>query len=504
MKLAFFAMRPFNLIAAVDQKLGIAKAGAIPWRLTSEIKHFRDVTTNVSKDGRRNAVIMGRKTWDSLPSKFRPLPTRVKIVVSRTLEPGPPSADYHICSTLEAALDLTADLKDVERVYVIGGADIYQYCLTHWSHFCHRIFLTRVSTDFQCDTFFPDHLESSSSQWFIEDQSPPQEEAGHSYSIFKYCLKNEEEMQYLNLVSKIIDSGNPKGDRTGTGTLSIFGAQMRFNLRDGRFPLLTSKRVFWRGLAEELLWFIRGETNANLLKEKDIHIWDGNGSREFLDQLGLKDREEGDLGPIYGFQWRHFGAKYTTMHADYTGQGVDQLQQVIHTLKTNPNDRRIIMSAWNPVALPDMALPPCHCFCQFYVANGELSCQMYQRSCDMGLGVPFNIASYALLTRLIAQVPGEMAGYQSGEPTCTPTTSSPSASSSPDPRGRSPRWSSAGPRSASRISALKTSRSSTTTPCRPSRWPWPSDPEPRPAPPPLHLFHWLMTPLLLTLPPAGS
>jgi len=219
-------------------------------------------------------------------------------------------------------------------------------------------------------------------------------------------LGNPEEMQYLDAIRKIMARGNQKGDRTGTGTKSIFGMQMRYSLREDTMPLLTTKRVFWRGVAEELLWFIRGSTNAKLLAEKDVHIWDANGSREFLDNLGLTDREEGDLGPVYGFQWRHFGAEYTTMHADYEGQGVDQLQQVIDKIKTNPNDRRIIMSAWNPKDLPKMALPPCHALVQFYVADGELSCQLYQRSADMGLGVPFNIASYALLTHMIAHVTG--------------------------------------------------------------------------------------------------
>ena len=194
------------------------------------------------------------------------------------------------------------------------------------------------------------------------------------------------------MVREVIAEGVKRGDRTGTGTLSVFGRQMRFDLREG-FPLLTTKRVFWRGVAEELLWFIRGSTSAKELQEKNIHIWDGNGSREFLDKNGLGHREEGDLGPVYGFQWRHFGADYQDMHADYSGQGVDQLAEVIDKIRNKPEDRRIIISAWNPAAIPEMALPPCHCFCQFYVANGELSCQLYQRSCDMGLGVPLNIAS---------------------------------------------------------------------------------------------------------------
>ncbi|KAM7347901.1 thymidylate synthase [Cochliomyia hominivorax] len=218
-------------------------------------------------------------------------------------------------------------------------------------------------------------------------------------------IENKDEQQYLDLIERIINTGVDRGDRTGVGTLSIFGAQMRFDMRNS-FPLLTTKRVFWRAVAEELLWFIHGSTDAKILQDKNIHIWDGNSDRKFLDKLGFTEREEGDLGPVYGFQWRHFGAKYRTCHDDYTNEGVDQLKDVINTIRTNPNDRRIIMSAWNPIDIPQMALPPCHCLAQFYVANGELSCQLYQRSADMGLGVPFNIASYALLTYMIAHITG--------------------------------------------------------------------------------------------------
>jgi thymidylate synthase len=221
---------------------------------------------------------------------------------------------------------------------------------------------------------------------------------------------NHEELQYLDLIKRILKEGHHRPDRTGTGTIGFFGAQMRFSLADNSFPLLTTKRTFYRGIVEELLWFIKGDTNANHLKERNIHIWDGNGSREFLDNLGFTERDEGDLGPVYGFQWRHFGAKYIDMHTDYTGQGYDQLQKVIDTLRTNPYDRRIIMSAWNPADLKLMALPPCHMFCQFYVQDGKLSCLMYQRSCDVGLGVPFNIASYSLLTIMIAHVTGLQPG----------------------------------------------------------------------------------------------
>ncbi|AMB17039.1 thymidylate synthase [Macropodid alphaherpesvirus 1] len=217
------------------------------------------------------------------------------------------------------------------------------------------------------------------------------------------------EWQYLYQVARILREGYRKGDRTGTGTLSVFGTQARYNLR-GEFPLLTTKRVYWKGVVEELLWFVRGATNTKELSSRGVKIWDAHGSRDFLDKRGFPSREEGDLGPVYGFQWRHFGAEYRGSEADYSGQGADQLQYVIDTLKRNPDDRRIVMCAWNPKDLPLMALPPCHTLCQFYVANGELSCQLYQRSGDMGLGVPFNIASYALLTYMIAHVVGLVPG----------------------------------------------------------------------------------------------
>lgn len=221
---------------------------------------------------------------------------------------------------------------------------------------------------------------------------------------------SSDELEYFRLIQDIIDKGKFKPDRTGTGTKSLFGAQMRFSLRDDTMPLLTTKRVFWRGVVEELIWFIKGSTNSNILKDKGVHIWDANGSKEFLEKYGLGHREEGDLGPVYGFQWRHFGAKYVDMHTDYSGQGIDQLNDIIGRIKKNPYDRRLILTAWNPTDIPLMALPPCHCLAQFYVNDGELSCQLYQRSADVGLGVPFNIASYALLTHMIAHLTNLKAG----------------------------------------------------------------------------------------------
>lgn len=221
---------------------------------------------------------------------------------------------------------------------------------------------------------------------------------------------NEDELQYLQLVDRVITGGVKRGDRTGVGTLSIFGALQRYDLTNNILPLLTTKRVFVRGVIEELLWMISGSTDAKVLASKGVHIWDANGSRQFLDNLGFTDRTEGDLGPVYGFQWRHCGANYVDTYTDYTDQGVDQLQNIIDLIKERPSDRRQVMCAWNPPDVPKMALPPCHCLAQFNVADGKLSCLLYQRSADLGLGVPFNIASYALLTHMIAHVTGLEAG----------------------------------------------------------------------------------------------
>ena len=191
--------------------------------------------------------------------------------------------------------------------------------------------------------------------------------------------------QYLDLVQHILDNGVLKQDRTGTGTKSIFGYQMRFNLAEG-FPLVTTKKVHLKSIIYELLWFIKGETNISYLTEHGVHIWD-----EWAD-------ENGDLGPVYGKQWRSWGST--------DGSSIDQLQQIINLIRSNPDSRRLVISAWNVGQLPEMALPPCHCLFQFNVSGNKLSCQLYQRSADVFLGVPFNIASYALLTLMVAQVCG--------------------------------------------------------------------------------------------------
>jgi dihydrofolate reductase/thymidylate synthase len=412
-----------SIIVAATAKGGIGKDGALPWRLPEDMAHFRRVTSAITEGGaskKLNAVIMGRKTWDSIPEKFRPLAGRINVVLtSAPCAVFPPGVLAE--SSVAGALKSLGARDDVEEIFVIGGQRAYEEALSMEE--CQRIYMTRVGKDVECDAFFPAFDATHYTVVHVSKTIANQE---FPYDFMVYEKKDSvmaklpsaalaaaggagqllhEEYEYLNGIREIIEKGVTMEDRTGTGTRSMFGKMMRFDLRTS-FPLLTTKRTFWRGVVEELLWFVRGDTNAKHLSEQGVKIWDANGSREFLDKRGLSHREEGDLGPVYGFQWRHFGAKYGDMHTDYTGQGVDQLAECIKKIKEDPTDRRIIISAWNPADLSLMALPPCHMFCQFYVANGELSCLMYQRSCDMGLGVPFNIASYSLLTCMMAQVCG--------------------------------------------------------------------------------------------------
>lgn len=218
---------------------------------------------------------------------------------------------------------------------------------------------------------------------------------------------SHEEFQYLDLVKRIInDPKDPVVGRGGSTTKSVFGSTSRYTLKDGTLPLLTTKKLFTRGIIEELLWMLRGSTDAKELSKKKVMIWEGHTSKEHHANCGLSHYREGDTGPLYGHQWRHFGAEYKGCDHDYTGQGVDQITNVINTLKNDPGSRRHVVCTWNPAQSNEMVLTPCHCLFQFYIDINGLSCQMYQRSADVALGVPFNIASYSLLTHIIASAVG--------------------------------------------------------------------------------------------------
>lgn len=292
---------------------------------------------------------MGRKTWESLPDKFKPLPNRLNVVLSRspTVEgANDENGMIQVFSEFEHALEKLSVNPKVNEIFVIGGSNIYDVALTKFSDLCKLIILTRINKDYPADVFMPKIDESQTFTKMHISKTYQHKDINYDYVflgnkqlintkpelipsrlIAKY--PKHPEMQYLEIIKDIIETGSAKDDRTGVGIVGKFGYQMRFDLSES-FPILTTKDVFWRGVAEELVWFVKGSTNAKLLSDKKIKIWDGNASREFLDKQGLTEREEWDLGPVYGFQWRHFGAEYTNMHDNYEGKGVDQLAEVIN------------------------------------------------------------------------------------------------------------------------------------------------------------------------------
>jgi len=393
----------FCVVAAVDEAGGIGRAGALPWG-RAELPAFREFTSCRSPGGGPNALVMGRATWESIGGG--PLPGREAVVVSRSLAEAPPGA--RLARSLPEALAVAGGLGG--RVFVVGGAAVFEEALRLPQ--CASVRLTRVPGAHGCDRSFPPLSALAFAPCGAGPAGPWRAE---EFVRRRGGCKNAEEGQYLQLVRRALDFGRFKPDRTGTGVFSVAGAQMRFSLRGERFPLLTTKRVWFRGVLEELLWIVRGCTDARQLSARGVRIWEANSSRAFLDAAGLAGLREGDIGPGYGFQLRHFGGEYRGCEADHAGEGVDQLAALVRGLRADPFSRRHVVSLWHAAAAPRTAVPPCHVLTHWLAQPGphgwpELVCHLFQRSGDLGLGVPFNIASYALLARMVAQAAGLRAG----------------------------------------------------------------------------------------------
>lgn len=387
-------MQNVNLIVAFAKNLVIGKDGSIPWTIPEDLTYFKNVTEG-------HYVVMGRKTYFSLPENVRPLPNRKNIVITNT--PSNFQNNNNVLFvTMEEADNIIRNLDDKINIFIAGGESIYQ----HYMPQCSKILTTQIDMSVKGDTKFP-FIPSYFS--ITEYSCLKTSTTGQQYRFVTYQRdkrSSHPEIAYLQMMRHILEDGNIREDRTGTGTKSIFGHQLRFDISKS-VPLITTKFVPWKMCIQELLWFAQGRTNAKVLQEQGIKIWDGNTTREFLDKRGLCDLPEGDVGALYGFQWRHFGASYKTCNDKYDGDGFDQLKYIENELLTNPYSRRIFMSAWNAIDLDKMALCPCHVSCQFYVEDngGEkhLSCHMYQRSVDTFLGEAWNIFSYTVLTYILAK-----------------------------------------------------------------------------------------------------
>ena len=386
-----------NVIVAIDKSYGIAKDGEIPWNCKEDMIYFKEQTVG----DKRNVVIMGRGTYESIPSKFRPLKDRKNVVISRTMKQAEHPNILVFSSLPEALLSLGSSSHAYKEIWMCGGESLYRETIRDYLYLVDKISVCRLKEDYQCTQFFP----------FDEICNLPQPQKPISTRDFTrhtfYPSVVHPETQFLGLLAKILAEGETKPDRTGTGTISLFGAFMEFSLLDGKVPLITTKKLIASAVIKELLFFISGKTDTRVLEDQGVNIWKANTRRDFITGRGL-NYNEGDAGPFYGYQWRHSSAPYEGCDADYRGKGIDQLSNVIESIRKNPHSRRHIVTAWNPSQIDQMVLPPCHILFQFNVSgDGKfLDCMMTQRSGDMFLGVPFNILSYALLTYMVAHVTG--------------------------------------------------------------------------------------------------
>lgn len=406
-------------ILAHSYSQGISKSGKIPWNCKKDMSFMKSITT---APGLKNGLLMGRKTFESIG---RILPNRENIIVTNQKL----DSSAHIVDSISTGLAKGRELG-LDILWIFGGAIIYDAFLENFT--LNQLidgFIITTTPERSCDTFIQTNIyqfieDCQYTQMFSPRALERNADGVYELSIYSRLPSLKEEWQqiirglegnsidksYLELVKRILSKGNRRETRNGT-TISKFCENISFDLAEG-FPLLTTKKVFFNGVIRELLWFIKGDTDARHLEAHNVTIWNGNTSKEFLEKNGLP-YEEGIGGPIYGYQWRNFGQEYA--YKDKNGQqqttpgvkhGFDQLQFIIDELRANPTSRRLFMSSWNPNQLSQMCLPPCHISYQFYVENGCLSCMMVQRSADVFLGLPFNIASVALLVHFIANIVG--------------------------------------------------------------------------------------------------
>jgi len=373
----------------------IGSSGKLPWRIPEDLAFFKKVTSI-----HNSVCIMGLLTFLSLPKK---LDNRINVVISSssTIENfNSKKSPDNIFRNLKEALTF----YEGYNIFLIGGKRILEEGLNYATKVYHGLILGdyKGSPNDSENVYFSLNNIFNNIKWKINIY--PEYSINMSkdviFYIFEKVITNNEEQNYLNLIKEILTDGLLKDNRTGIMTKSVFARKLDFDLSNG-FPLLTTRKVFFRGIIEELLFFISGKTDSKILEEKGVNIWSQNTTSKFIKDRGLPYRE-GDMGPMYGFQWRYSGESYTGCDTDYTNKGIDQLENVIKLIKEDPNSRRIIISSWIPSDLDKMVLNPCHVLVQFYVRDGYLDSVMYQRSADIGLGVPFNIASYALLTMMIA------------------------------------------------------------------------------------------------------
>lgn len=387
----------FNIIACVDENNGLGTPYST-WIFKKDLDFFKNMTEN-------NVVIMGNNTYKTLKGK---LSNRINIVLTKE------KYKDVLCFDNMLSLLLFIFNNKYDNVFIIGGSITYIQFLE--LKIVKNIYLTKINnTVYKCDQIFNINnykkefvLESEQNKFDIDEIH----NSNKVLTFYKYKYFNKEENKFLKTVNKIITKGSYTLDRSNVGTLSIFGKSFTYNIKNYRLPLFTHRKVFLRGIIEELLFFISGKTNTKILEEKNINIWKEHTSREFLDMNKLNNYEEGSYGPSYGFQLRHWNAEFIDDNTDYTGKGFDQLEYLINEIKNNPTSRRLVFSYWNPSVLDKVPLPSCHILYNFNIDMNtkELSCSFYQRSNDFCLSAVFNIVSASVLVFMICHLTGYIPG----------------------------------------------------------------------------------------------
>ena len=421
-------MPSFHYVLCTDTNGHIGTNNQLLYNAPLDMQRFRTLTRSDTPN--QNAVLMGRKTWTSLDDTHKPLSNRVNVVLTHNNEYARAirAAGAYPFTYMKDALTFLNNLQ-LCKVFVIGGATLYNdKCLqSHISYVHHTVVNDDASVHLGqtnligVDLFFLQTFDIVE-EWSTHTQCSYMDATKCNVTMQKCKLTfrtlyrqpttpstTSGERQYLALLRRLL-LAEPRQTRN-SNTLSQFGERLVIDLSDGTVPLLTSKKMAWKTVIRELLWFVRGDTDNQKLNDEKVHIWDANASRAFLDSRGLTERAENDLGPVYGFQWRHFGATYEDCHTNYEGQGIDQLNHTRMAIENDPTSRRMIFTAWNPTDLDSMALPPCHLLGQWYVAKDDrLWLQVYQRSGDVFLGVPFNLFSYSVLVHMMAHLTNKTVG----------------------------------------------------------------------------------------------
>jgi dihydrofolate reductase/thymidylate synthase len=389
--------KPIFMIVCTDCNNGIAKNGNIPWKIKEDLQLFKKQTMTTISDNLQNALIMGRKTAETLKN---PLIDRLNCVLTRNLEKTKVLEEkgFKCFNSIETCIKHINQDETIENIYLIGGNEIYNWGLNNPNRI-KEVYVSFIEMDFQCDQFFDKNLLN---EYFILDTK--KYITYKEFGFYTYTKKpNFEEKSYLNILNELITHGHKRQTRNAI-TYSEFGKTLEFNLAKS-FPLLTTKKMAIKSIFEELKFFLLGQTDNKILKQKNVHIWDGNTTKEFIEKCKLPYNED-DMGPMYGYQWRHFNAEYKDCNTDYSGKGTDQLQEVLDLIRKDPFSRRILMTSYNPAQSKEGVLYPCHGISiQFYVEEKHsklyLDCLMHQRSADSFLGVPFNITSYAMLVHIL-------------------------------------------------------------------------------------------------------